>query len=109
MVKVPELLFKLIMYFFTQITHGNIMLLHKTLGNIMILLVVKLPKLFNAIIGIVEFELAKLCFRLWQYYGSSHNTRYFTQNPWKVSWLDKRSEKKPQKNISDRPEELLSR
>ena len=76
MVKVPKLLFELIVYFFTQITHGNIMPPLKTLGNIMILLVVKLPKLFNAIIGIVEFELAKLCFRLWQDYGSSHNFHY---------------------------------
>ena len=75
MVKVLELLFELIVCFFSQITHGNIMLPHKTLGNIMILLVIKLPKLFNAIIGIVESELAKLCFRLWQYYASSHTSR----------------------------------
>lgn len=39
----------------------------------MVLLVVKLPKLFNPIINIVEFELANLCFLLWQDYGSSHN------------------------------------
>ena len=49
------------------------MVLFQTLGKHMLLQVTKLLKFPNLIIGIVEFELAKLCFCLWQYYASSHN------------------------------------
>ena len=53
----------------------------KTLGKFMLPQAVKLPELPNEIINIVECLVAKLCFRRWQDYASSHiQLNNFTNN-----------------------------
>ncbi len=43
-----------------------------TLGKVILPQVTELSKSLNVIIGVLEFEMAKLGFRSWQHYASSH-------------------------------------